>query len=155
MVWVARRIIPENCHGLRRTAGRMQCNGKDISVSRLVRRQFGGTMEFAERLFELFEPHKGQPKRVVDPCITWNYPSRPLQHPLGVAVPAGLTIKIGEIDVRRCVILTQAQRRFKFGFGLADAVALRQKGAKPSARFGSICVEPLRRYELRRGTVKA
>ena len=65
IVRMPRQIFFEFRHRVAHAPGRMQGNRVDIRISGLIRIEFGGAMQFAERIVGPFLPHKRQAERVV------------------------------------------------------------------------------------------
>ena len=92
-------------------SGRMQRYCMDIGVSRLVRCQFGGAAQFANRLIELLAPDQCQAERVVNPRILWNCIRRGAKNALAVGFPPQVPVEVGEVNCCRRVLSGSAEGR--------------------------------------------
>jgi hypothetical protein len=72
----------------------MKGNSIDISVSRLLRREFGGATQFAKCLIEPLEPHQRQAEGVVNASILRSRNDRAAKNALAVGFPLKRRVQI-------------------------------------------------------------
>ena len=91
-------ILLEHRNGVLTPTRGLQRDGVDVSVARLLRVNFRSATQFIERAIRLLEPHKNQPKRIMQGRITAGQGECFTKHPFSVAVPAQLAIKVRKVD---------------------------------------------------------
>src|SRR5205823_3382507 len=113
-----RKIVFENRHGFADTAGGMQCNRIDVCVSRTIGFKLGRAGKLAERLVEPLQSGQCEPERMMQPSIMRGCENRGAQNTLSFAVPSKLSIKVGEVDCRWCILGAEPERSLVFDLGV-------------------------------------
>lgn len=108
------QAVLKDRYGVLPAFGRMERNGVDVGVSRLIGRELDGAAQFIERLLVLFQPDQHETKCMVKPCNLGRGFDRRAKDLTSVAVPTQQPVKVGKIDRRRRELRAQAQGGLEF-----------------------------------------
>src|SRR6185312_11968555 len=124
-------------------SARMQGDGINIGISRALRVELAGFVQFGQRLVIALETHKREAERMMKAGISRCRENRVLQNLHAFPVASPLPVEIGKIDRGGRKLRTEPQGGDKFLFGASSVPALNVERAQRRAGFRTIGIEAL------------